>query len=80
MQRSRVDLPEPDAPIRQMTSCVATVEVDPAQDLEFAERLVEALDADRLASRRAATALPRFAPLPRDQPVDEPRQRDRDRR
>ena len=24
MQRSRVDFPEPDAPIRQMTSCVAT--------------------------------------------------------
>ena len=29
-QRSSVDLPDPDAPIRQMTSCVATAEVDPA--------------------------------------------------
>ena len=34
MQRRSVDLPLPDEPIRQTTSCSATVEVDPAQDLE----------------------------------------------
>ena len=45
-QRSSVDLPEPEAPIRQTTSCSATLEVDPAQHLVLAERLVHALDRD----------------------------------
>jgi len=38
----RVDLPDPDAPMRQMTSWGATGQVYPAQDLEDAERLVDA--------------------------------------
>ena len=46
MQRRSVDLPLPDAPMRQTTSCSATVRSMPAQDLQLAERLVEALDPD----------------------------------
>ena len=54
MQRRSVDLPDPDAPMRQTTSCSATHEVDPAQDLELAERLVQALDAQGLGGHLAA--------------------------
>ena len=54
MQRSSVDLPIPDAPIRHTTSCSATLEVDPAQDLELAERLVEPLDREGSAVRPTA--------------------------
>ncbi len=70
-------MPEPDAPIRQTTSCSATVEVDPAQHLELAERLVHALDR---AARSAHASLPACCALPvaRDQPVGEARERDRD--
>ena len=53
MQRRSVDLPLPDAPIRQTTSCSATSRSMPAQDLEVAERLVEALD-PRAAGRHGA--------------------------
>ena len=56
MQRSSVDLPEPDAPIRQTTSCSATVEVDAAQHLVLAERLVHALDDERRLRRSHAPA------------------------
>ena len=44
MQRSSVDLPEPDAPMTHTTSCSATRQVDPAQHLELAERLVQPFD------------------------------------
>ena len=50
-QRSSVDLPEPDAPIRQITSCSSTTRSMPAQDLELVERLADALEHDRLAHR-----------------------------
>ena len=53
MQRSRVDLPLPEAPIRQTTSCSADGQVDPAQDLERSETLVEALDPDDVGGHRA---------------------------
>ena len=49
MQRSSVDLPEPDAPIRQTTSCSATARSMPRRTSSVAERLVQALDAQRLA-------------------------------
>ena len=48
-QRSSVDFPEPDAPIRQTTSCSATRQVDAAQHLDVPEGLVHALDEQRLA-------------------------------
>ena len=44
MQRSSVDLPEPEAPISATASCSRTVEVDPAQDLALAEGLGHAAD------------------------------------
>ena len=61
MQRSSVDLPEPEAPIRQTTSCSADREVDAAQDLQVAERLVQALD----QRGRASTAARHRAPAAR---------------
>ena len=58
MQRSSVDLPEPDDPMRQTTSCSATVEVDAAQDLEVAERLVQALDPEGALRRTSIRRVP----------------------
>ena len=43
-QRSRVDLPDPDEPIRQTTSPGATREVDVVEHHAVAVRLAEALD------------------------------------
>ena len=78
MHRSSVDLPEPEAPIRQITSCGATARSMPAQHLEVAERLAHALEPDRRArSSGTSSRLPPPA-LARDQAVGEPRQRDRD--
>ena len=54
MQRSRVDLPEPDAPMTHTTSCSASDEVDPAQDLELAERLVQPFDPQRAGRERSS--------------------------
>ena len=46
MQRSSVDLPEPEAPIRQTTSCAAMSRLDVRQHLVLAERLGDVLDLD----------------------------------
>ena len=86
MQRRSVDLPLPDEPIRQTTSCSASSRSMPAQDLEVAERLVEALDPE---SRRRGQAGRRHRrghrplaalrrPVARDEPVRDPGERDRD--
>ena len=61
MQRSSVDLPEPEAPISATASCSATVEVDAAQHLALAERLGDAAD---LEHRRAAHRRASPPPLP----------------
>ena len=74
-------MPLPDDPIRQTTSCSASVEIDPAQDLEVAERLVEALDPQgRRAGHRSSAAVTAAwrGPVAGDEPVGEPRERDRD--
>ena len=80
-QRSSVDLPDPEAPIRHTTSCSASVEVDPAEHLELAERLVEALERPPSAGVAAHASLPGLLapPVARDEPVGEARERDRDR-
>ena len=52
------------------------VEVDPAQHLELAERLVETLDLDRAHAEASGQPLP---PVAGDEPVGEARERDRDR-
>ena len=44
MQRSSVDFPEPDAPIRHTTSCSFDRHVDAAQHPVVAEALLDALD------------------------------------
>ena len=44
MQRSSVDLPEPEAPMMEMTSPFLTVKVDIAQDLVRAEGLAQVPD------------------------------------
>ena len=54
MQRSSVDLPEPEAPIRQTTSCAADVEADVGQDLVLAEGLGDVLDLDEALVAHAA--------------------------
>ncbi len=62
MHRSSVDLPDPDAPIRQTTSCSRDLQVDPPQHLEAPERLAQPLEerkvaaADRLDAHRAAAS------------------------
>ena len=50
-QRSNVDLPDPDAPMRQIDLMGRHRQVDSAQNLEIAERLVDVLEPDRLLSR-----------------------------
>ena len=49
MQRSSVDLPDPDEPMRQTTSCSATVRSMPRRTSSDAEGLVQALDPERFA-------------------------------
>ena len=54
MQRSSVDLPEPDGPMMQTTSPLRDVERDALQHLDGAERLVHVLERDdRLVGRPA---------------------------
>ncbi len=43
MQRRNVDLPEPDGPSRHITSPAGHLEVDPLENLEPAEALVDGL-------------------------------------
>ena len=77
MQRSSVDLPEPEAPISATAWCSRDVEVDPAQDLALAERLGHPADLEHRALPAALAH--RDRPLGAAHAVDEPRQRDRDR-
>ena len=82
-QRSSVDLPEPDAPIRQTTSCSATSRSIPRSTSSLPNDLCR----PSMRSAGAAVRLPAHASLPacccfavaRDQPVGEARERDRDR-
>ena len=79
MQRSSVDLPEPDAPIRQTTSCAATVEVDLVQHLDLAEALGDVLDRDEVRRSSSSSACGPLAPLALpDEAVGEARERDRE--
>ena len=79
MQRSSVDLPEPDAPIRQTTSCSATSRSMPRSTSCSPNALCRPSMPQRLPvdGRRSPTC---GAPLARDQPVGEPGQRDRQQR
>ena len=58
MQRSSVDLPEPEAPISATASCSATVRSIPAQDLALAVGLGDAaqLEHRRLAAHISTSA------------------------
>ena len=49
MQRSKVDLPQPDAPIRQITSCSSTFKIDVAEHQILAVRLIDVLDPEQRA-------------------------------
>src|SRR5262245_56557216 len=77
--RRNVDLPEPDAPIRQTTSCSST-----ARSMPFSTWL-PSKDLCRSTTRRAAVSATSHAPgrlpsllVPGDEPVDESRLGDRD--
>ncbi len=56
MQRSSVDLPEPEAPIRAIASCSRDGEVDPPQHLALAEGLGDAADLEDGAAGAHRTA------------------------
>ena len=60
MQRSSVDLPEPEAPISATASCSPTVEVDPPQHLVVAVGLGDAAQLEDRGHRGpSASAAPR---------------------
>ena len=61
MQRSSVDLPEPEAPIRATRLVLGDVEVDAVQDLALAEGLGHAAD---LEHGRTPPATHRTPPAP----------------
>ena len=52
------------------------LEVDSAQDLELVERLADALELEAAPFRLTGSAGQLAAPVPRDQPVRESRERD----
>ena len=68
MQRRSVDLPEPDAPIRQTTLCRSTLRSTCFEHLELAERLAHVLDRDEGPAAVLAhgkTPVARSSPLAR---------------
>ena len=75
MQRSSVDLPDPDAPIRQTTSCSSTARSMPFSTSRSPKDLCR-------PSMRSASVIGRARPFAgagaSDVPVNEPRHRDRE--
>ena len=78
-QRSSVDLPEPDDPIRQITSCGSTVEVDVAR-APPCRRTTCGGSRPRAAARSSRRPARSRSAHPALQPVGEPGQRDRQQR
>ena len=83
MQRSSVDLPHPDAPMRQTTSCSATSRSIPRRTSRSPNDLWRPSMRSARRGRCGAVAQRRpsaawRAAVPRDQPVGQPRHRDRD--
>ncbi len=71
MQRSSVDLPQPDGPMRHTTWCSSTREVDAAQHLVVAEALVHVAQLDERAHLRLRAFF-----VDADEVVDEARARE----
>jgi len=76
MQRSKVDLPEPDAPMRQTTSCSATESSIPRRTSALPNRLCSPATSRAAAGALSAGSAHRRPSIAGEQPIGESSERD----